>query len=56
MKPLNLKERLERYERAYLKKALREAQGNISEAAKLLGIKRTTMHMKLCRRGGVSNL
>lgn len=42
---------LEAGERGVLQRALARAQGNVSEAARLLGISRATMHRKLVRLG-----
>jgi len=43
---------LEAYERAALERALRDAGGNLSDAAKLLGVGRNTMYRK-CRAAGM---
>lgn len=44
-------ERLENGERAILQRALARADGNVSEAARALGISRATLHRKLNRLG-----
>lgn len=46
-----LRERLEAYERGLLVAALRAAGGNRSEAARALGIGRTTLHEKIIKYG-----
>lgn len=45
----SLKERLSDFERQLIEKALADANGNISEAARLLGVKRTTLIEKMGR-------
>ncbi len=45
--PLGLKQRVEAYERGLVAEALRAAKGNRTEAARLLGISRVTLHDKL---------
>jgi transcriptional regulator of acetoin/glycerol metabolism len=42
---------LEAYERSALERALREAGGNATEAARRLGIGRSTFYRKLGRHG-----
>jgi len=39
------------WERAYIEAALRITRGNVSQAAKLLGINRTTLYKKMKRLG-----
>ncbi len=46
-----LREKLAAYERGILLNALREADDNRSEAAKLLGVSRATLHSKLNKHG-----
>ncbi|MFO0609705.1 MAG: sigma-54 dependent transcriptional regulator [Polyangiales bacterium] len=48
---LSLKQRLDAYERGLIVAALEEARGNRSEAARLLGIGRATLHDKLRKYG-----
>jgi DNA-binding NtrC family response regulator len=43
----NLDETLQEWERAYIEAALRMAQGNVSQAAKLLGVNRTTLYSRM---------
>ena len=45
----SLKERVSDFERQLIEKALADANGNISEAARLLGVKRTTLIEKMGR-------
>jgi two-component system, NtrC family, response regulator HydG len=45
--PLGLKQRVEAYERGLVAEALRAAKGNRTEAARVLGISRVTLHDKL---------
>ncbi|OGA64603.1 MAG: sigma-54-dependent Fis family transcriptional regulator [Betaproteobacteria bacterium RIFCSPLOWO2_12_FULL_68_20] len=45
--PFNLDDTLKGWERAYIEAALQLAHGNISQAAKLLGVNRTTLYGKL---------
>jgi transcriptional regulator of acetoin/glycerol metabolism len=49
--PLTLRQRVEAYERGLLVDALRGARGNVSEAARRLGVSRVTLHDKLRRYG-----
>jgi DNA-binding NtrC family response regulator len=42
---------VEAYERGLLVEALRAARGNRSEAARLLGLPRVTLHDKLAKHG-----
>jgi DNA-binding NtrC family response regulator len=49
--PLGLRQRVEAYERGLLVEALRAARGNRSEAARLLGLPRVTLHDKLAKHG-----
>jgi two-component system response regulator HydG len=46
-----LKQKTHGYERGVILEALRETGGNRSEAAKLLGISRATLHEKLVKHG-----
>jgi len=48
---MDLRETVARTERAVLLKALEEAGGNVSRAARNLGLSRRTMHEKLARLG-----
>jgi DNA-binding NtrC family response regulator len=50
-KPLSLRQRVEAYERGLVAEALRAAGGNRSEAARLLGVSRVTLHDKLNKYG-----
>ena len=45
----SLKDRVSEFERQLIEKALSDANGNISEAARLLGVKRTTLIEKMSR-------
>ena len=45
--PRTLRERVEAYERGLIRQALRDAGGNRSEAARLLGVGRATLYEKL---------
>jgi len=49
--PVGLKQRVEAYERELVAAALRTARGNRTEAARLLGISRVTLHDKLNKYG-----
>jgi DNA-binding NtrC family response regulator len=49
--PMPLRARVEAYERGLVLEALRAARGNRSEAARLLGISRVTLHDKLHKYG-----
>jgi transcriptional regulator of acetoin/glycerol metabolism len=42
---------LEEVERAHIERVLRETEGNLSRAARLLAIDRTTLYNKLRRYG-----
>ena len=44
-----LKERVSNFERQLIQKALEDSRSNISEAARLLGVKRTTLIEKMGR-------
>ena len=46
---INLNDQVQRYEVTLICKALLEAQGNQSKAAKKLGVKNTTLHAKIRR-------
>jgi len=46
-RPLPLKDAIQAFEKKFLRKALREADGNISRAAKRIGLRFETMHRKL---------
>jgi DNA-binding NtrC family response regulator len=46
-----LRARVEAYERGLVLEALRAARGNRTEAARLLGISRVTLHDKLHKYG-----
>jgi DNA-binding NtrC family response regulator len=48
---LGLRQRVEAYERGLVAEALRAARGNRSEASRLLGISRVTLHDKLNKYG-----
>ena len=51
----NLDETLKAWERGYIEAALRLTRGNVSQAAKLLGINRTTLYSRMnTRRGEVA--
>ena len=43
----NLDETLKAWERGYIEAALRLTRGNVSQAAKLLGINRTTLYSRM---------
>jgi DNA-binding NtrC family response regulator len=45
--PFNLDETLKAWERGYIEAALRLTQGNVTQAAKLLGINRTTLYSRM---------
>jgi DNA-binding NtrC family response regulator len=45
--PFNLDETLKAWERGYIEAALRLTRGNVSQAAKLLGINRTTLYSRM---------
>ncbi|MBI4123772.1 MAG: sigma-54-dependent Fis family transcriptional regulator [Betaproteobacteria bacterium] len=45
--PFNLDEALNGWERAYIDAALRLTRGNVSQAAKLLGVNRTTLYSRI---------
>ncbi|MDR0441150.1 MAG: sigma-54-dependent Fis family transcriptional regulator, partial [Candidatus Accumulibacter sp.] len=46
---VSLSARMENYERGQLREALREAGGNVTEAAELLHLPRKTLYDKLTR-------
>jgi DNA-binding NtrC family response regulator len=43
----NLDETLRAWERAYIEAALKLTHGNVSQAAKLLGVNRTTLYSRM---------
>jgi len=43
----NLDDKLEAWERAYISSAMKLASGNVSQAARLLGINRTTLYSRM---------
>jgi len=43
----NLDETLKAWERAYIEAAMRLTRGNVSQAAKLLGVNRTTLYSRM---------
>lgn len=45
--PLTLKEAEQEFERAYLRKALKENKGNVTKTAKKIGLRFETLHRKL---------
>ena len=45
--PFNLDETLKAWERGYIEAALRMTRGNVSQAAKLLGVNRTTLYSRM---------
>jgi DNA-binding NtrC family response regulator len=45
--PFNLDETLKAWERGYIEAALRLTRGNVSQAAKLLGVNRTTLYSRM---------
>jgi DNA-binding NtrC family response regulator len=45
--PFNLDDTLKAWERSYIEAALRLTRGNVSQAAKLLGINRTTLYSRM---------
>jgi len=48
----NLDDTLKNWERGYIEAALRLTRGNVSQAAKLLGINRTTLYSRMNTTGG----
>jgi len=48
---LNLNETLDAIETIYIEKALEKTEGNITKAAQLLGLQRTTLRAKITSRG-----
>jgi transcriptional regulator with GAF, ATPase, and Fis domain len=48
---LTLREHLAQQRRAYLRAVLKEAGGNVSEAARIAGLNRTALHGALVREG-----
>jgi DNA-binding NtrC family response regulator len=49
---VNLDEMLKSWEQAYIEAALRMTRGNVSQAAKLLGVNRTTLYSRMSSAGG----
>ncbi len=49
--PFNLDETLKAWERGYIEAALRLTRGNVSQAAKLLGVNRTTLYSRMNNEG-----
>ena len=49
--PFNLDETLKAWERGYIEAALRLTRGNVSQAAKLLGVNRTTLYSRMNTEG-----
>ena len=47
----NLDQTLRQWEKAYVEAALNMTHGNLSQAAKILGINRTTLYKKMKRLG-----
>jgi DNA-binding NtrC family response regulator len=45
--PFNLDETLKAWERGYIEAALRLTRGNVSQAARLLGVNRTTLYSRM---------
>jgi DNA-binding NtrC family response regulator len=45
--PFNLDDTLKAWERAYIEAAMRLTRGNVSQAAKLLGVNRTTLYSRM---------
>lgn len=48
---LTLPQRLSRLERALIRRAVKQAHGNTAHAARILGVNRTTLVMKMKRLG-----
>ncbi len=53
---VDLDEMLKSWEQAYIEAALRLTRGNVSQAAKLLGVNRTTLYSRLSSTGGQARL
>ena len=51
---VDLDEMLKSWEQAYIEAALRITRGNVSQAARLLGVNRTTLYSRLSSTGGES--
>jgi DNA-binding NtrC family response regulator len=49
--PFNLDDTLKAWERGYIEAALRLTRGNVSQAAKLLGVNRTTLYSRMNAEG-----
>lgn len=47
MKQINITELTTKIEKKYISKALKETKGNVAKASRLLGLKRTTLLMKI---------
>ena len=54
--PINLLGLLGRVEGLYIERAMKVSEGNVSQAAKLLGIKRTTLFEKLRRKNAMHGM
>jgi DNA-binding NtrC family response regulator len=50
--PFNLDDTLKAWEQGYIEAALRLTRGNVSQAAKLLGVNRTTLYSRMNTDGG----
>jgi len=51
---VNLDEMLKSWEQAYIEAALRLTRGNVSQAARLLGVNRTTLYSRMTSSGGAA--
>ena len=54
--PFELDQTLKAWERAYIEAALRLTRGNVTQAAKLLGINRTTLYSRMTDKGAENPL
>jgi DNA-binding NtrC family response regulator len=54
--PFDLDQTLKAWERAYIEAALQLTRGNVSQAAKLLGVNRTTLYSRMNSQGAESPL
>ncbi|MGH8691308.1 MAG: sigma-54-dependent transcriptional regulator [Burkholderiales bacterium] len=54
--PFDLDQTLKAWERGYIEAALRLTRGNVSQAAKLLGINRTTLYSRMAGQGAENPL